>query len=141
MLAEMLDEGLAIIDQLWTGRPVSFRGQHYTLENVQLTARPVQEPRVPIWVGGNLTVPAVRRRILRWDGSCAYKRGPDGAQDLTPADIRRLRAGRGPDFDVKVSGVDPTPAAAAGATWWGRWIPPLPVEDTLAIVRQGPPSV
>ncbi|WP_350281176.1 LLM class flavin-dependent oxidoreductase [Kribbella sp. HUAS MG21] len=135
VLAEMLDEGLAIIDRLWTGEPVSFSGHHYTLEDVQLTARPVQEPRVPVWVGGNLSVPAVRRRVLRWDGSCAYQR----PEELTPDDVRRLRADAGAEFDVKVSGGDPARFAEAGATWWGRWIPPLPVADTLAIVRQGPP--
>ncbi|NIK56756.1 LLM class flavin-dependent oxidoreductase [Kribbella shirazensis] len=141
VLAEMLNEGLSIIDQLWTGQPVTFRGTHYTLNDAQLTARAVQEPRVPVWVGGNMLVPAVHRRIRRWDGSCAYKRGPEGALEITPEDVRRLRAGRGRDFDVKVSGVDPALFAEAGATWWGRWIPPLPVADTIAIVRQGPPAL
>lgn len=139
VLAEMLDEGLAIIDQLWTGRPVSFQGKHYRLEGVQLTARPVQRPRVPVWVGGNLLVPAVRRRILRWDGSCAYKGTADAPQQITSDDVRRLRAEGA--LDVKVSGGDPAAFAAAGATWWGRWIPPLPVVETLAIVRQGPPTI
>lgn len=139
VLAEMLDEGLAIIDQLWTGQPINHQGRHYRLEDVQLTARPVQRPRVPVWVGGNLLVPAVRRRILRWDGSCAYKGTTDSPQQVTPEDVRGLRDEGA--RDVKVSGGDPAAFAAAGATWWGRWIPPLPVVETLAIVRQGPPAI
>ncbi|TCC20477.1 LLM class flavin-dependent oxidoreductase [Kribbella speibonae] len=138
VLAEMLDEGLAIIDGLWTGQPVTFSGKHYSLDNAQLTARPVQTPRIPIWVGGNFLVPAVRRRILRWDGSCAYKGSTDAPQQITPDDVRGLLAER--DIDVKVSGGDPGAFAEAGAAWWGRWIAPMPVEDTLAIVRQGPPT-
>ena len=151
VLAEMLDESLTVIDRLWTGRPVSFTGKHYQLDDVQLTARPVQEPRIPIWVGGDLLVPAVRRRILRWDGSCAYKGRTDAPQQLLPNDVRRLLAERaatsGRDagaaggFDVKASGGDPADFAAAGATWWGRWIPPAGAEDTAAIVRQGPPTL
>ena len=140
VLAEMLDEGLALIDRLWTGQPVSFSGKHYQLEGAQLTARPVQEPRIPLWIGGNMLVPAVRRRILRWDGSCAYKGNTNAPQQITPDDVRSLRAERGGSFDVKVSGGDPAAFAEAGATWWGRWIPPLPPDETLAIVRQGPPT-
>ncbi|WP_327637614.1 LLM class flavin-dependent oxidoreductase [Kribbella sp. NBC_00482] len=141
VLAEMLDEGLTVIDELWTGQPVSFSGKHYTLDDAQLTARPVQEPRIPIWVGGNFLVPAVRRRILRWDGSCAYKGSTDAPQRITPDDVRALRADSGRDLDVKVSGGDPAAFAEAGATWWGRWIPPLPVADTRAVIEQGPPTI
>lgn len=139
VLAEMLDEGLKLIDRLWTGQPVSFTGKHYRLGDVQLTARPVQRPRIPIWVGGNFLVPAVRRRILRWDGSCAYKGSTDAPQQITPQDVRELRADR--DLDVKVSGGDPAAFADAGANWWGRWIAPMPAAETLAIVRQGPPRL
>jgi hypothetical protein len=135
----MLDEGLELIDRLWTGQPVSFAGKHYQLDDVQLTARPVQRPRIPIWVGGNFLVPAVRRRILRWDGSCAYKGSTDAPQQIMPADVLGFLAER--ELDVKVSGGDPAAVAAAGATWWGRWIPPLSVDETLAIVRPGPPVI
>ncbi|MEV0291739.1 LLM class flavin-dependent oxidoreductase [Kribbella sp. NPDC050820] len=138
-LAEMLDEGLDVIAGLWTGEPFSFAGNHYQLDQVQLMARPVQTPRIPIWVGGNLLVPGVRRRILRWDGSCAYKGSTDAPQQITPDDVRALLAERDGPFDVKVSGGDPAEFAAAGATWWGRWIAPGPPEEALAIIRQGPP--
>src|SRR5215207_9847879 len=90
VLAEMLDESLEVITALWTGEPVHFSGKHYTLDGVQLTARPVQQPRIPIWIGGNFLVPAVRRRILRWDGSCAYKGSTDAPQRITPQDVHDL---------------------------------------------------
>ncbi|TDW66041.1 LLM class flavin-dependent oxidoreductase [Kribbella pratensis] len=139
VLAEMLDEGLELIDRLWSGEPVSFTGKHYRLEDVQLTARPVQEPRIPVWVGGNMLVPAVRRRILRWGGSCAYKGSTDAPQQITPDDVRGLLDDGA--REVKVSGGEPAAFAAAGAAWWGRWIAPMGVEETLAIIRQGPPSL
>jgi len=141
VLAEKLDESLEIIDALWTGEPVHFAGKHYQLDGAQLTARPVQQPRIPIWVGGNFLLGSVRRRILRWDGSCAYKGTTAAPQQTTPDDVRALLADRGAGgFDVKVSGGDPTAFAEAGATWWGRWIAPGPLADAHQILRAGPPA-
>jgi hypothetical protein len=147
LLAERLDEALAIIDALWTGDPVHHHGTHYQVDGVRLTARPVQSPRIPIWVGGDMLLPRVRRRIKRWDGSCAYK-GPTNQphQPITPADVKALLAevererGSGSTFDIKVKGRDLGPFAEAGATWWGRWVPPGEVALTREIVRAGPPS-
>jgi len=136
---------LEIISRLWSGQPVHFQGKHYRLDGAQLTARPVQQPRIPIWVGGNLLVPAVRRRILRWDGSCAYKGTPAAPEKVTPDDVRLLleeRAGAGLGrFDIKVSGGNAAEFAAAGASWWGQWIAPGPRDEAVAILRAGPPGV
>jgi hypothetical protein len=146
MLAEKLDEALTVIDALWKGEPVHHSGTHYNLDGVQLTARPLQRPRIPIWVGGDLLVPAVRRRILRWDGSCAYKGATGQPLQITPHDVRDLLAevtaerGSSAGFDVKVSGGAPAAFAAAGATWWGRWVPPGEIDAAREIIRTGPPK-
>jgi hypothetical protein len=147
MLAEKLDEALAVIDALWKGEPVHHSGTHYNLDGVQLTAIPLQRPRIPIWIGGNLLLPAVRRRILRWDGSCAYKGTTGQSLQITPHDVRALVAevvaerGSSAGFDVKVSGGSPAALATAGATWWGRWFPPGDIEAEREIVRAGPPKL
>ena len=147
VLAEKLDESLEIIHALWTGQPVHHEGKHYTVDRAQLTARPVQRPRIPIWVGGNMLVPAVRRRILRWDGSCAYKGSTDASQQITPEDVRSALAdvaaerGSAEGFDLKVSGGDPAAFAEAGATWWGRWIPPGEITTAHNIIHAGPPRL
>lgn len=132
----VLDEALGLIDRLWTGDEVTHDGEHFRLQKVRLTARPVQQPRIPIWVGGDLTLPRVRERILRWDGSCAYK---GDSEPTTPDDVRALRAEAGPGFDIKVSGGDPGALKEAGATWWGRWI--APGIDAAEVIRAGPPTV
>lgn len=143
--AELTDEALAVIDALWSGEPVTFSGKHYQLDGVRLLPRPVQRPRIPIWVGGDLRLPGVRRRLARWDGCFAYKSGPD---PITPDDIRELRRlveeeqGTAEHYDFRVGG-GPNPQylpgqAEAGATWFGRWIPVLEPAETIAIVRAGP---
>jgi hypothetical protein len=145
-LAEKLDESLEIIAALWTGEPVQYAGKHYQLNGAQLTAVPLQHPRIPIWVGGNFLIRAVHRRILRWDGSCAYKGTTDAPQQITPEDVRQLLSARqagglSSGFDIKASGGDPAAFAEAGATWWGRWIAPGPVADAREILRAGPPRL
>jgi alkanesulfonate monooxygenase SsuD/methylene tetrahydromethanopterin reductase-like flavin-dependent oxidoreductase (luciferase family) len=47
-----LDEGLAILAGLWTGEPFRFSGKHYRVNNVRLLPRPIQSPRIPVWIGG-----------------------------------------------------------------------------------------
>jgi alkanesulfonate monooxygenase SsuD/methylene tetrahydromethanopterin reductase-like flavin-dependent oxidoreductase (luciferase family) len=48
-----LEEGLRVIESLWSGEPVSFRGTHFTLANVRISMPPVQRPRPPIWLAAN----------------------------------------------------------------------------------------
>ena len=48
-----LEEGLRVIESLWSGEPVSFQGKHFTLANVRISMPPVQRPRPPIWLAAN----------------------------------------------------------------------------------------
>jgi alkanesulfonate monooxygenase SsuD/methylene tetrahydromethanopterin reductase-like flavin-dependent oxidoreductase (luciferase family) len=116
----MLDEGLELMRQLWSGAEVTHRGEHYTVEGVTLAPTPVQE-RLPIWIGGNRL--ASLRRAARWDGWLADGADPTG-MTLSPDDIARSieTIGRSDQFDVAVLGerdrMDPAAYAEAGATWW-----------------------
>lgn len=47
-----MDEGLALIRQLWTEPgPVSFRGSYYHTDNARCLPLPAQRPTPPIWLG------------------------------------------------------------------------------------------
>ena len=48
-----LEEGLRVIESLWSGEPVSFQGKHFTLKDVRISMPPVQRPRPPIWLAAN----------------------------------------------------------------------------------------
>src|SRR5215212_12003364 len=63
--AAMLDEGLAVLDRLWSGEMVTHHGQYYDVEHVSLAPLPFQRPRIPIWIGGES--PPALRRAARWD--------------------------------------------------------------------------
>jgi alkanesulfonate monooxygenase SsuD/methylene tetrahydromethanopterin reductase-like flavin-dependent oxidoreductase (luciferase family) len=151
--AAMLDEGLMILNRLWSGAPVTHRGPHYAVEGVTLAPLPLQRPRIPIWIGGE-GAPALRR-AARWDGWLAPTTSPDGTPSKSPAriaemvaEIRRHRTTDAP-FEVAVDGYseagDPTlPHAygAAGATWWLEIIHGKrgPLDEMIARVEAGPPE-
>jgi probable F420-dependent oxidoreductase len=150
--AAMLDEGLALLDQLFAGEPVSHRGEYFTLDDVTLAPLPVQRPRVPIWIGGE-SRPALRR-AARWDGWVGAGDDQEGRMVVTPEEIagkaayiREHRSDPGP-FEIALSGVsEPSGSgyvgeyAAAGVTWWLESIHGFRGDrDTLlARINAGPP--
>ena len=84
----MLDESLDILTGLWSGEPFSYEGQQYRLEEMTFLPRPVQRPRIPIWVVGAWPSEKSMNRALRYDGLLAYTtRG-----EVTPEDIRAMKA-------------------------------------------------
>ncbi len=153
--AAMLDEGLMILNRLWSGASVTHRGPHYAAEGVSLSPLPLQRPRIPSWIGGE-GAPALRR-AARWDGWLAPSTSSDGTPSTAKsperiaemvAEIRRHRT-TDAHFEVAVDGYsepgDPTlprAYAAAGATWWLESIHGRrgSLEEMLARVGAGPPE-
>lgn len=151
--ANRLDEGLDMIDRLWSGEKVDHHGEHYTVDGVTLSPLPVQRPRIPVWVGGE-SRPALRR-AARWDGWIMGGDNEQGQMIVSPqkvADqlsyIQRHRSDSKP-FDVALSGVS-TPKdramieeyAAAGVTWWLESLHGFrgSFDDLLTRVKAGPPK-
>jgi alkanesulfonate monooxygenase SsuD/methylene tetrahydromethanopterin reductase-like flavin-dependent oxidoreductase (luciferase family) len=151
--AARLDEGLEVLDRLLQGETLTFAGQYYSAKDVTLQPRPVQQPRPPVWIGGE-SRPALRR-AARWDGWSAFGLNMDLTMLHPPewyaeqiAYIHTHRNSSGP-FDVAVSGVTsasdahlPREYADAGATWWFETLAGLrgSVEEMLAWVNLGPPK-
>ena len=114
---------------------------------VTFLPRPVQQPRIPIWIGGGYPNRRPTERALRWDGSCLYKAG---GGHMTPDDVRDLRARAGDrPFTIAVGGrarKDDWDAerehiravAAAGADWWVEWVEPAGRETMRAAAERGP---
>ncbi len=157
--AAKLDEALAIIDGLWSGEPFGFMGTHFQVHETTFVPRPVQRPRIPIWVAGGWPRQAPFRRAARWDGVFPLRAGSVGPEDwmLSPDEIREmgaliagLRQSDRP-FEVVVGGEtsggdasgsgDPAAYAAAGATWWLEAIHGMrgALDDMRARIRRGPP--
>jgi probable F420-dependent oxidoreductase len=63
----VMSECLEIVQGLWENESFSYHGEFFSFDDVTLTPRPVQQPRIPIWVGAN-TDPAVERAARLADG-------------------------------------------------------------------------
>ena len=97
--AELLDEGLAILDGLWSGEPFSFEGCTTASAAHSSCHAPVQQPRVPLWVAGRWPNRRPFRRAARWDGVFPVFEGVGSGEMPTPGSWPRLwptRARTGP---------------------------------------------
>lgn len=149
--AAQVDEFLALVTELWSGRVVDFEGEFFCARGVALPPTPVQQPRIPVWIGADSVNRAPRRRGARWDGyvpaSTTWPTGVisvDEYQEIQ-ADIAAMRADSGP-FDLVVIGnrdaTFPAPSdlddyAAAGVTW--LLVQAIAMDDVDDRVRTGPP--
>ena len=61
-----LDEAVGVIRQLWSGVPVSHRGEFFTLDGALSTPAPLHD--IPVWLGGPLDDEVVRTIVDRADG-------------------------------------------------------------------------
>src|SRR5215468_7316354 len=78
---------------LWSGKPYSFHGKHYHVEEMTFLPPPVQSPRIPIWVVGAWPSKKSMQRVLRYDGLLPTKiAGGDAPAAITAGDIRAMKA-------------------------------------------------
>lgn len=164
--AQKLDEALDIITGLWTGQMFSYRGQHYQLEPVRFQPVPIQQPRIPIWIGGGWNRSKPQQRAARYDGFMPLKFGSNLSLEEWTSIRHKLAGYQALDkpFDLVHSGATPgdSPEEAAatvhpyedmGITWWlenvdpWRWghsweepIPPASFQLMEERVKQGPPK-
>lgn len=121
VLASMLDEGLEVVSGLWTGRPFSHHGEHYSFDDVLFLPPPLQEPRIPVWVSATARNERTLGRAARWDGVILGAMTAEGGMDVLPPDAVAEVAAR-PDAPADIvvaapAGTDPAVYAHAGATW------------------------
>src|SRR5437763_16854937 len=86
----MTDEQLQILSRLWTEEHASFNGQFYRFQDLAFYPKPIQQPRIPIWVGGE-GAPAQRRAAKYGDAWFRYFVAIT-QEELRPGndDVRRL---------------------------------------------------
>jgi hypothetical protein len=141
--------------------PFAYSGRFYQVRDVTVLPRPVQSPRIPIWIGGQYPKAGPVRRAARWDGSClfistSYAPGAIAQRDWTGDDVHaflgkvaELRPTGLGGFDMVAGGRERQAdwdadralireVADAGATWWTEWIEPTDCATTKAAISRGP---
>lgn len=152
----MIDEGLEVLDALWSGEPVNHQGPHYKCV-CDGFAKPVQEPRIPVWIAGTWPGTKPFRRAAKWDGTfvvskTAMEGGVLSHDDV--ADLKNLIGAQGStrdDYDIATHGESSGPddnarstdIADAGVTWWieaGSTFSHT-LDQVKERIRQGPPKI
>jgi alkanesulfonate monooxygenase SsuD/methylene tetrahydromethanopterin reductase-like flavin-dependent oxidoreductase (luciferase family) len=160
--ATMTDEALDILTGLWSGATFSYSGEHYTVRESRFLPKPVQQPRIPIWIAGNYPAKPPMRRAARWDGMVLHYRDVPNEADAIRDSLRYVQQFRQTDapFDVvtlneRAADVDTTEiqreVAAAGATWWlenmmptrfgGEWEGDWQLDKMREFIRHKPHSL
>lgn len=161
----MLDEALAVLVGLWSGEHFTFEGRYYRIKGAQFLPKPVQTPRIPIWVGGFWPNKAPFKRAACWDGIfplfSVYGEENEYPQLVEAVNfVNSLRDNSGP-IDLVCTGFtfhdQPGVAkeiisrrAELGMTWWLECITPIrlgmgftdpwPVDELHKRILQGPPG-
>jgi hypothetical protein len=165
--ARKMDEGLQIMDGLWTGEPFRFQGEYHTVREVTFLPKAKQTPRIPVWIGGGWNTPPALRRAALWDGFFPQKWREIISVEEWRGIIEHLNQHRTSDapIDLVQGGTTPgdDPARAAevvapfeelGLTWWmehldpwrfdmdwGDLMTPEAHEKMNERIRQGPPRL
>jgi hypothetical protein len=162
--AEMLDETIDILSQMYQRQPFDYDGKHYQvkltlLDEQYYPPKPIQQPRIPLWAPVIWPRKRSMERILRCDGLFAEKWSADGKPEaVTPQDIREMRdyvethRTLNTPFDIvigsNVAELNPAqqkesllPWKESGVTWWIKELWDAPPETVLECIRQGPPQV
>jgi alkanesulfonate monooxygenase SsuD/methylene tetrahydromethanopterin reductase-like flavin-dependent oxidoreductase (luciferase family) len=156
--AQMLDESLEVLLGLWSGEPFVFEGTHFHVKETRFLPRPLQNPRVPIWVAGTWPRRPPFRRAARYDGVVAVAGNLEAA--LSPAQVSEMVAytrsfrTAGSPFDVvqfgETDGADKNEDRhitdaykSVGVTWWLESVFPRYPEPAAARARilRGPPQL
>ena len=162
VLAERLDEGLALLSRYWSGETVDHDGRHYRVRATALLPATVQRPRPPVWIAGYWPNRRPMRRAAEWDGAVPLFESARHGHAPPPGEVRDLvdyiaqqRGDRVDEpFDIVVGGASLAstapdvvgPLREAGATWWDeRQVQTDPdhyrVEPVLRRIDAGPPAI
>lgn len=156
--AKILDETLDIIVGLWSGEPFSYQGHYFQVQEMTFLPTPVQQPRIPILVGGGWPLKGPSMRAARYDGCCLYKQHePGDFSDWTPDEVRELKTfleahrseqQRNEPYEMKLGGSRSADwehdralmkaLAKAGVTWWVEYVPTSSAEEMRERVKRGP---
>jgi alkanesulfonate monooxygenase SsuD/methylene tetrahydromethanopterin reductase-like flavin-dependent oxidoreductase (luciferase family) len=156
--ARVLDESLAVLSGLWSGEALSHEGEHLRADTAGFLPRPLQQPRIPVWVAALWPHGRPLRRAADWDGVFVIKAGAERTYQMSPdemaAVIARVREHRTTvePFDVVHAGLlsgdhaqDVELArryADVGVTWWLDHIYPgrMTPDEVRRFIRGGPPA-
>jgi alkanesulfonate monooxygenase SsuD/methylene tetrahydromethanopterin reductase-like flavin-dependent oxidoreductase (luciferase family) len=144
---DMLDEGLELLQEAWSGEPIHHAGEHYHVASRRMLPRPLQEHGIPLWAATQSVSGRPVRRAAGLDGIFPIGIQPDDLPRLVDTlaeagrDLSVASSPQGPrPFDIIVVGTDDAGRwENTAATWWLRELPwHEPLETGRRIAAEGP---
>jgi alkanesulfonate monooxygenase SsuD/methylene tetrahydromethanopterin reductase-like flavin-dependent oxidoreductase (luciferase family) len=71
-----MDDSIEVLKRCWTEEWVDISTPYFEAKDVSISPQPAQQPRPPIWIGGN-SWRALRRAVEHADGWTPFKGDPD----------------------------------------------------------------
>ena len=87
------DEFLELVKSFWTDQTTQYNGNHFTVAPCHMDPKPLQNPHIPIFVGGH-SKPALRRAAKYGDGWYGFQLNPEQAAPIVN-ELHELRAATG----------------------------------------------
>jgi alkanesulfonate monooxygenase SsuD/methylene tetrahydromethanopterin reductase-like flavin-dependent oxidoreductase (luciferase family) len=91
----IFEEGIEVIQRLWTETAVTYSGRYFNLDGVHLGLRPLRTSGVPIWLSASET--RSFRRVLRYGQGWLLLAATPAAFRAAWAELQRLAADEGKD--------------------------------------------
>ncbi len=98
-----LTEGLTVMRKLWSEENVTFHGRHYHMDGVNMEPKPVQQPSIPIIMGGRADA-VLKRSAELADGWVAGGQGGPEEFSLAWQQVRTYARAAGKDPETLDSG-------------------------------------
>ena len=159
---EMLDETIDILTLLFQSKPFDFEGNQYhikltLLDEMYYPRKPVQLPRIPLWIPAIWPQEKSIQHALKCDGLILEKRNNAGEpEEITPKDVCEVKEytvekgspsipfdivveGKSFDLDLVQRRDKATRLKEAGATWWIEGLWGETPETVIDCIRHGPP--
>jgi alkanesulfonate monooxygenase SsuD/methylene tetrahydromethanopterin reductase-like flavin-dependent oxidoreductase (luciferase family) len=155
--ARILDESLEVLAGLWSGEAFTYKGEFLQVRTKPFLPTPLQQPRIPVWVGGFWPNQRPMRRAGAWDG--AFPAGDVLTSQMSPEDtadaiafVTDCRTSDGP-YDFVHGGLLSGDTARdvalvqgyadVGVTWWLESVYPSRMSPAALrkLIRMGPPVI
>jgi alkanesulfonate monooxygenase SsuD/methylene tetrahydromethanopterin reductase-like flavin-dependent oxidoreductase (luciferase family) len=115
---QRLDESARILAALWSGETVDHDEEHFEVDHISISPRPVQRPRIPMWFAARGDSAPPVRRAARYDGLVPIQVSAPQLEAML--DLVLAERGTLDGFDVAVrpaSAEEYEEFAGLGATW------------------------
>ncbi len=138
----MLDEGIPVLAAMLEGDDVVHVGEHFTVDGVRISPRPVQQPRPPFWFAARGDARKPVRRAARYEGIFPIEMDAARYERMIETIVAERGSLDGFDIAVRAEPGEAPPSYVEGTATWTlqSWPEIVDPEKLMESVVAGPPG-